>query len=294
MSLGISVIIPVTDIQNRRLNLMEVLTSSLAYKIHFILIGDSEFSADHDVLFQLKNELPSVSIDIITGKFGSAGSARNVGLRRVETEWVAFLDSDDFLDFPALLNLVQKAKETNADLAVGGLAIRKFDENRSRKLFLHPNLTFSESIGIFPGFTRNIYRRTVIQEISFPNLSMGEDQSFLIAALEKTHRIMVAEIYFYNYRVGFGPQETKTRRAFIDLLEANQLILTYSKSAHNDVALIARIMYLRNLATIVKYGSMGFMLRNTNQFFSGLRLLGKNPIRAFGIIRMLILNRVNL
>lgn len=70
-------------------------------------------------------------VHVIHKKNGGASSARNAGLKIAKGNWIAFADSDDWLDKTALKTLYDLAKKYNVPMAIGGMRVVQEDTNAS-------------------------------------------------------------------------------------------------------------------------------------------------------------------
>lgn len=62
-------------------------------------------------------------IYVIHKENGGASSARNAGLKIAKGRWIAFADSDDWLDRTALKTLYDLANQYNVPMAIGGMRV---------------------------------------------------------------------------------------------------------------------------------------------------------------------------
>ena len=62
-------------------------------------------------------------IHVIHKENGGASSARNAGLKAAKGNWIAFTDSDDWLDRDALKTLYDLANQYNVPMAIGGMRV---------------------------------------------------------------------------------------------------------------------------------------------------------------------------
>jgi len=294
MSPDISVIIPITDIQNRLFNLSKVLSSSRPFILRFILVCDSDLAEDRFTIERLLEQFSDLDITSIFGHFGSAGSARNAGLKVLKSEWVCFLDSDDLIEYPLLIQLTLGAERAKSEMAIAGIKIQRSGSDATRKVFIHADLALPESLGIFPGFTRFVYKKSLIKGIFFPDLSMGEDQCFLIKVLSRSPIMHQEELYFYTYRLGFGEQQTSNRRALNDLVAANKQILLYTKSEVKDVVSTACVMYLKNMATILRLTPFKFKIVYFFELSTEIFFILDKPLQFPKFLKLLFANQVKL
>ncbi len=66
--------------------------------INLIMVDDGSTDNSSEIIRQWQAKFPE-NITYIRKENGGQASARNLGLKHVETEWVTFIDPDDFLDY---------------------------------------------------------------------------------------------------------------------------------------------------------------------------------------------------
>ncbi|HML30859.1 MAG TPA: glycosyltransferase, partial [Hyphomicrobium sp.] len=145
---------------------------------------------------------------------GPAG-ARNAGLEVAKGEWVAILDSDDFMHPERLQRLVQEAQSSAAEICAddlvvfgAGLAPRGFLSDRQRRLewltfpeFIASNAIFSNEPAT--GYLKPIFRREFLQENRLrydTALTIGEDFDLLARAFVRGARFRLVDSLGYFYR----------------------------------------------------------------------------------------------
>lgn len=97
--------------------------------IHIICVDDGSTDNSSEVIKNWQRKYPN-NITYLYKENGGISSARNLGLQYVETEWVTFIDSDDFVHYD-YFRVVDNALSKNNDikLAVGNLRFY-FEENK--------------------------------------------------------------------------------------------------------------------------------------------------------------------
>ena len=140
-------------------------------------------------------------------------AARNCGIKLAKGDFVAFVDSDDWMDtdyLSALLNGFSLYPKT--ELVVTGF-IRKYQDDKSirecpSKEFLvrmcsSDANSFVENIGFFYGPFSKLYRLDIIKKnnIIFPeDFSLGEDLLFNFKYLEYVKQAILLPVSKYYYR----------------------------------------------------------------------------------------------
>ena len=109
----LTVIIPVYNTQqylNRCLN--SVLNQSLK-EIKILIINDNSTDNCPDIIQRYSSQYKQIKV-FNNSQNSGPGYARNVGLDTVNTKYVSFLDSDDWIDSNAYLNAVSLLEKSRS------------------------------------------------------------------------------------------------------------------------------------------------------------------------------------
>lgn len=220
----ISVIIPVFNAKPYLdACILSVVTQS--YKnFECILIDDGSTDGSSEVCDDLAEK--DKRIKVVHQKNQGVSSARNVGIKFSRGEYIAFIDSDDWVEKDYLSDMFNSMERTKADIVVSGL-VQHFINGESSEFVPNESMSFKlteDNIDIFVRLNRNfllfgpyakLYRRDVItgNKICFPhNLSFGEDLVFNYQYLEHVNTISCVAKSNYNYRIiGQGTLSSKLR-----------------------------------------------------------------------------------
>ena len=199
----VSIIIPVF---NRSRYLEKCLDSVLNQTLSDIEVICVDDGSTDDSLSKLQNyALKDKRVKVISlEKNRGVSVARNIGIENATGEFLAFVDSDDFLDKQFYEKLYNKALETQADCAKGN--IYNYDEKTGEISFLDfydMNGKISQNKYYFYyGFTSGIYKTDIVQKnnIKFPeNKSYFEDPLFNIKVVDKVNKVITVDDAKYYY-----------------------------------------------------------------------------------------------
>ena len=207
MNPAISVIVPVYNTEKYlRRCIDSILSQTLSQTFtdfELLLINDGSTDSSGEICDQYaaKDE----RVRVFHKENGGVSSARNVGLDEARGEWIAFVDSDDWVEFGYLLAFWQA--DCSADLLVGTAIIRKQDFP-DRYCMLTP-VGLLTDIKSFLSFTlgtclMNVpwgkwFRRKLINTLRFnSSLYVGEDTFFLLHYLQKVQSITILPFSYTN------------------------------------------------------------------------------------------------
>lgn len=142
------------------------------------------------------------------------GAARNRGLAEVQTPFVSFLDSDDWIEPPVYWKSVAFSREWGAQATFCRLTRVQTDGRRSDRLGLSqqpprlvdPRRAFDETLGV----TLGVYDRYWLgeQKLRFQEIRRLEDVAFTYVISQRASRIGINPDIGYAYLVGRADQLT--------------------------------------------------------------------------------------
>ena len=109
----VSVIVPVYNVEKYITRCLTSLVKQTIDDLEIILVNDGSTDNSEKVIRQFKKDYKNIIY--VKKENGGLSSARNFGLIYATGEYVAFLDSDDYVDRSIYQKMYEKAKATNSD-----------------------------------------------------------------------------------------------------------------------------------------------------------------------------------
>lgn len=109
----VSVIVPVYNVEKYIEKCIQTLVNQTLQDLEIIIVNDGSADNSEKIVKRYKKEYKNIIY--VTKENGGLSSARNFGLLYATGEYVAFLDSDDYVDKTIYEKMYNKAKETNSD-----------------------------------------------------------------------------------------------------------------------------------------------------------------------------------
>lgn len=131
MNIKVSIIVPVYNVEPYLDRCMQSLLKQTLKEIEIIMVDDE--SPDHCPQLCEDYKAKYSNVKVVHKKNGGLGFARNSGLEVAKGEYVAFIDSDDFVDTDMFQHLYEYAIENNCDAVFCGYNIYK-DAEHIRKM----------------------------------------------------------------------------------------------------------------------------------------------------------------
>ena len=208
----ISVIIPVYKVE-KYLDRCVLSVVNQTYKnLEIILVDDG--SPDNSPKMCDEWAKKDKRITVIHKQNGGVSAARNDGLKIATGDYVAFVDSDDWIEPTMYEEMLNLAISENADLTFCGMKEAKsekdfnnFNEfnmdklkNKEVKYFFINARKGYDLVGVSGGPCRTLYKRESIQNLEFDTtLKYGEDLYFLLKVFDTAKNISICDKFFYNY-----------------------------------------------------------------------------------------------
>lgn len=214
----VSVIVPIYNVEKYlKYSIGGILKQS--YKnLEIILVNDG--SQDNSLAICEEYSKIDNRIKIISVENGGQGRARNIGLQHSTSDWILFLDADDYYDNNAVEYLVELAERYGSDLVVtplrvvrdhiqGGNASSIKNEkilnlNKDR---LIEEMYYGRLLGATP--CGKLYKREILEKWPFPD-QLFEDLVIAYKHLMSAKKVAVSNQYYYNYYQRVG-STTKSR-----------------------------------------------------------------------------------
>lgn len=133
-----------------------------------------------------------------------AGLSRRYGINKAKGEYVLLLDGDDYLDDNYIAPLLQRAKETDADIVSSGIKIINEDGSWKAESYGNATTTGNDKISRFWGerivFMNNkIIRRKLYDFVPYNHRRFVEDTPTIIPILWYANKVEYVDMLGYNY-----------------------------------------------------------------------------------------------
>lgn len=205
----ISIIVPIYNAEKYLTECIRSIIGQTYQDWELILVDDG--SEDSSAMICRDFSLQDHRIHYIHKENGGVSSARNEGIKRVSGEFIAFVDSDDFIE-PNMIELLMNNRE--ADFSMCGYQL--YDEATQTVTRQYVCKSLDGNIQDLAKNIRNylsppfllgpcfkLFRRSIIEQynIKFPlDLSYGEDAIFVFEYLQHCGKINIISYVGYTYR----------------------------------------------------------------------------------------------
>ncbi len=204
----ISVVVPVYNVEEFLPKCLKSLIEQTYKNIKIICIDDG--STDNSMAVLKEFEKKDKRITVISKKNGGLSSARNAGLKKCDTEFVMFCDSDDYYSEDMCEKMLDAVEKDESDLGACSLQViylthgemGESDRNYYRLSYAGKQPVYDELIMKTDVSVLNkIFRMDIIKKyrISFPEGFNNEDFYFYNAYMSVSKTISFVNRRLYNY-----------------------------------------------------------------------------------------------
>ena len=197
MNPTISVIVPVYKVECYLHRCIDSILAQSYTDFELLLIDDG--SPDNCGLICDEYAAKDSRVRVFHKENGGVSSARNLGLDNARGEWIAFIDSDDYVDVDYLAELVDYTEKYKTDYVVTLNTIKEYTTENS--LILYPN-AYSQLFSCY-NFHNNghpwgkLYKTEIINNthLRFNTcVHLGEDAMFALQYLIETKNMILIVI----------------------------------------------------------------------------------------------------
>lgn len=246
----ISVIVPVYNVEKYLRKCFDSLVNQTLKDIEIIIINDGSPDNSKEIIDEYAKKYPKM-IKALHKENGGLGDARNDGVKMSKGEYIAFVDSDDFVEIDMFEKLYSQAIKDKADLVICGYNVYNEDY---KLLYSTPSIDDSVSdnrmINIVLGDNavwNRLYKRELIvdNKMKFRTRVWYEDIDYKINVLLHSKKISTIKDGLYNYLVRQGSiMNNSNIEKNLEILAAFDQILEYCKLAKKTKKYSAEIEYL--------------------------------------------------
>lgn len=266
----ISIIVPVYNTEKNLSRCIDSILSQTYQNLEVILVNDGSSDGSGKIIeryHKLDNR-----IKVIHKDNGGISSARNAGLDIASGDFVAFVDSDDWIEHDIYEYCLELAKSSKSDVVDYGIVFVKGKHGTSSKEKYNTS-TIEGNQEILKDYLlrgqtektpfsvcRKFYRLHLFNDVRFPAGKINEDIATNYKVLLKAKKLIKTDKVGYYY---FQDSVSTTRNGFrkrdFDLIDASKELITLAEETqYPEIKQLARIKLARSyfslLAKIAFYG----------------------------------------
>lgn len=211
MSPTITIIVPIFNAEKTLVKCLDSISSQTYTDYELILVDDG--STDNSLIICENYKENNKRTKVIHQDNGGVSSARNLGLKYADSDWITFVDPDDFAH-PNYLKDLFGGVDDKCEMVIQGF---NYVNNKGKvighKLFKSIKYDMSSQWRLFNDFHlyrvgvpfAKLYKSSILEkaDIKFDsNVSYGEDLLFMLKYMQNINYVTVLEKANYYYRYG--------------------------------------------------------------------------------------------
>ena len=223
----ISVIIPVYNVEKYLSQCLESVIHQTYRDLEIIVIDDGSTDNGPRICDEFAER--DNRIKVIHQKNGGAASARNAGLRIATGEYLAFVDSDDYLEANAYETMLGIMHRTGADIVECAFC-NEFPDRTWNRVYFEKETLFStvEYLKLYTDhwicslIWEKLYKRSLFEGIEFEEGHQIDDEFFTYQGVMNVQTIVYNPTILYHYRMrssGVMRDKTVAEKKMLDRLE---------------------------------------------------------------------------
>ncbi|MFC4710612.1 glycosyltransferase family 2 protein [Enterococcus eurekensis] len=225
----ISVVVPVYNVQEYLVKCLESIVNQTYSELEIILINDG--STDDSGRICDDYAAMDKRIKVIHQENGGLSAARNTGIKIATSEWITFIDSDDYVAEDYIEYLICLALNNDADVSIGTYTYvtkSKEIDKGTGEVSIMDNKTAIRRMLLDQGFDMGawakMYKTTFFDDNLYPVGKLYEDSFTTYRVVSKAQKVAFGSksIYYYINR-----EDSIVNRVFnerkLELIEMNKL-----------------------------------------------------------------------
>ncbi len=191
----VSIIVPVYNVYPYLRRCLQSLVDQTLKDIEIIVVNDGTLDQSQEIIDEFAKKDPRILA--LKKKNGGLSDARNYGLPYAKGEYIAFVDSDDYVDVTMYEKMYQKAKSGSFDL----VECDCYWEYPNKKVLDSSHIVDNYFVDIRVMAWNKIYRRKLLEKtkVLFPKGLQFEDICFCYQLLPYVQKIGYVEEALYYY-----------------------------------------------------------------------------------------------
>lgn len=250
----ISMIVPVYQVEKYISQCIDSVLKQTFQDFELILVDDG--SKDNSGMICDCYAAKDDRILVIHTDNRGAAAARNAGLERASGKYITFLDGDDYLAENMLARLYEVIDGSEYDMVVCDFLNLLTDEKDNfivhlqektvtgREILEH--LKNGKNYGVWTIVWNKIYKRKVLENLSFPDGKYFEDEFFSDQFYLKSNQIhVIPDVLCYHRVLASSTMNTQKTENYLDLLDALQKRLEiYLQHNYSENEIYKVLIYL--------------------------------------------------
>lgn len=256
----VSVVVPVYNTEKYLRRCLDSLVNQTLKDIEIIVINDNSPDNSKLILDEYEKKYKD-KIKVFHNKTNKGiGYNRNLGIKKATGEYIAFVDSDDWVNETMYEKMYNKAKKDNLDLVVCNFhkmlekendELEEIEPDYKLKYFEDTTLKDKPELLLEVNLApwNKLYKKELLSGVEFPEKLKYEDAIVVVKAMARAKKIGMVDEKLNYYLVRSKSETTVMDKKVYDILEITKMIIKELKSHdyYDDIKAYVEAMTIRNL-----------------------------------------------
>ena len=204
----VSIVVPVYNVEEYLQYSVGSLRQQTYSNIEIILVDDGSTDRSGEICDQYAQEDDRIRVFHVDN--GGQSRARNIGVQQASSDWIMFLDADDYYNTKAVEYLVAlkdqygvdlvvtsivEVRDHQTDLIAGDLPLEDSTKLDRHAALLH--MFYGNSVGTHPG--GKLYKKEILLQYPYPEGMIYEDLAIAYEHIAACKEIAVGNQHLYKY-----------------------------------------------------------------------------------------------
>ena len=299
----VSIVIPVYNVEEYLQYSVGSLRQQTYSNIEIILVDDGSTDRSGEICDQYAQE--DDRIRVLHLQNGGLSNARNTGVKAATTDWIIFLDSDDYYDIRTVEYLIGLKEQYKVDLvSTPVIEVRNHEdkdfsgdinEKSPRKLDRHTALKemfYGRHVGTHSG--GKLYKKEILLQYPYPEGMIYEDLAMAYEHIHYCPEIAVGyrSVYKYYRRMGSTVNSKYSERLlnFYKAMEWNRSYIERDYPNDKEMRRALNVRYVFNGLHVVHamlssemYSDVNKIRKEYTRYFNDIipnpNITGKNKVK---------------
>lgn len=193
----VSVVVPIYNVEKFIERCLRSILNQTYQEFEIICVDDCGQDRSMEIVEDIRKQFPEKIRIVSNGKNAGLGAARDAGIRSAKGDYIAFIDSDDYIKSDYLAKYMEAAEETAPDIIVGGF-IRDVNGKCTELPIDTKDTTF---VWTNVSTCTKLFRMKFIRanHLSFKGVRRYEDEGFMYRSLVCQPKVVLLAYSGYYY-----------------------------------------------------------------------------------------------
>ncbi|MBQ3626084.1 MAG: glycosyltransferase family 2 protein, partial [Synergistaceae bacterium] len=265
----LSVIIPAYNTAKFLNKCVESVVNQTYKNIEIIIVDDGSSDSTSQICDELASKYKNIKV--IHQENKGLAQTRGVGFNASRGDYIAFVDSDDYIDLNAYETAIKVLEDNEADMVMFGCYVIEPDGNILQE-FKWPEIVINKPENIFAYFAKTkdptwsmwskVYKRGIFEDIEWPKINMSEDYFISAQLFAKAQKFASMDKIFYYYvqqpdSLCHQPYTNSVKRS--DIIQAHNSVIKLTSNKFPEFLpeiLWRRVESIYNI--LINYISQGY------------------------------------